>query len=112
MKRLISTISVSLLPTMALAQAVLPPSVLTLMGKIYNSILNPIIALLFGLAFAYFMWGVVKYVLHGDEEKSREEGRSAILWGIIGMFIMFGVFGIIKLIIGTIGADPDVLRGV
>jgi len=99
-----------LLPMIAYAE--IPASALTLMGKIYNMILNPIIGLLFGLAFMYFIWGVVKYALHGEEEKSRSEGRNAILWGIIGMFIMFGVFGILNLIIGTIGADPDVLNSV
>lgn len=89
-----------------------PASALALMGKIYNMILNPIIGLFFGLAFAYFIWGVVKYALHGEEEKSRSEGRMAIMWGIVGMFIMFSVFGILNLIIGTIGANPDVLGGV
>ena len=90
----------------------IPASALSFMGKLYNVILNPIIALLFALAFAYFIWGVVKYVWSGEQESMREDGRRSILWGVIGMFIMFGVFGIMRLIIGTIGADESVLGGV
>jgi hypothetical protein len=105
-------VSSFLMPLSAFAQTELPNRVLDLMGKIYNVILNPIIALLFGLAFAYFIWGIVRYVWSGEQESMREEGRRAIVWGVIGMFVMFSVFGILRLVIGTIGADPDVLGSV
>jgi hypothetical protein len=102
----------SVLPSVVCAQVVIPARVNTLMGKIYNVILNPIIALLFGLAFAYFVWGVIRYVWSAEQESMREEGRRAIVWGIVGMFVMFSVFGILRLVIGTIGANPNVLVGV
>ncbi len=99
-------------PVTVFAQTQIPPRLITLMGNIYNVILNPIIALLFGLSFAYFIWGVVKFVWYGEEESMRSEGKRSIVWGIIGMFIMFSVFGILRLIIGTIGENPSVLSGV
>jgi len=105
------TIISLLSPLYALAQEV-PESALALMGKIYNVILNPIIALLFALAFVYFIWGVIRYAWSGEQESMREEGKRSIVWGVVGMFIMFSVFGIMRLIIGTIGADESVLGGV
>ncbi len=115
-KKLLQTIVLSgttlFLPMLSFAQTEIPQRALTLMGRIYTVILNPIIALLFGLAFAYLIWGVVKYVSQSDQEAMREEGRRAIIWGIIGMFVMFSVFGILRLVIGTIGADTDVLTSV
>jgi hypothetical protein len=91
------------LPT--IAQATIPPSALALIGKLYTVILNPIIVLLFALAFFYFMYGILQMVWYGDSEAEREKGRSAILWGIIGMFIMFSVFTIIRILVNSIGGN-------
>ena len=101
-----------LLPSSAFAQIEIPARAMTLMGRIYTVVLNPLISLLFGLAFAYFVWGVVKYVWSAEQEASREEGRRAIVWGLIGMFIMFSVFGILRLVTGSIGADANALSNI
>jgi len=47
------------------------------------------------------------YVLVNREQNpaASAAGRSHMLWGIIGMAIMFGVFGIIGFIARTVGAD-------
>lgn len=97
------------LPNVAEAGAI-PPSVLDFVGKISLNILNPLIALMFGLATAYFIFGVVKYVWDPDNEQAREEGRQSMIWGIIGMVIMVSVFAIMRMIINTIGADISVME--
>ena len=96
----------------AVAQAAtppIPPSVLAVIGKISTEILNPIIALLFAVALIYFIVGVFKYIWNPDNEEMRGEGRRGMLWGIIGMFVMVSVFGIMKLIINSFGIDPSVM---
>lgn len=97
------------LPTVALA-ATVPPAVLSLVGKISTNILNPIIAILFALAFVYFVWGVAKYIWSPDNEKARTDGQQAMLWGVIGMFIMVSVFGIMRFLISSIGADEALMN--
>lgn len=79
-------------------------SVQTLMDSINRVIINPLIILLFGLAVVYFIYGLTKYLISPDNEEVRKSSKSHMLWGIIGMFIMVSVFGIINLIINTIGA--------
>ena len=71
-------------------------------------ILNTIVVpLIFSLAFAAFIWGVVNYFfIRGDEDKSREEGRQFILWGIIGMAVLFSVWGFVNLLLSTLGIAP------
>ncbi|OGZ07799.1 MAG: hypothetical protein A3D65_05725 [Candidatus Lloydbacteria bacterium RIFCSPHIGHO2_02_FULL_50_13] len=98
-----------LLPNIAYA-ATTPPAVLTFVGKISTNILNPIIAILFALAFLYFVWGVAKYIWSPDNEKARTDGQKAMLWGIVGMFIMVSVFGIMRFLISSIGADPNLMN--
>jgi succinate dehydrogenase/fumarate reductase cytochrome b subunit len=72
--------------------------------KINRLIINPIIYFLFAAALAYFIYGIFMFLANADNEEEREKGKQHMLWGIIGMFIMFGVYGIMTIIIKTIGA--------
>lgn len=99
-----------LLPEIAHAAPALPPAVLTFIGNVYEEILNPIIAFMFVVATVYFIYGVVQYVWQPDNEEAREKGKRAMLWGVVGFVIMTSVFGIMWIIIRTIGADPGLMR--
>jgi len=76
------------------------------LGNVVTQIVNPIILLLSALAFVVFVWGVFEFIAHGGDETKRTEGRKAILWGIIGLVIIFGAYGIINLALGTFGIAP------
>ncbi len=72
---------------------------------ILNTVVAPVI---FTLAFIFFVWGVVNYFfIHGGEEAKREEGRQFILWGIIGMVVLFAVWGILNILLSTLGIAPS-----
>ncbi|MHB8860305.1 MAG: hypothetical protein ACYC48_01030 [Minisyncoccota bacterium] len=69
-----------------------------------NTVVVPIIL---SLAFAAFIWGVVSFFfLHGDDERKREEGRQFIFWGIIGMVVLFSVWGFVNIMLSTLGIAP------
>lgn len=71
---------------------------------ILNTVVVPVI---FAFAFASFVWGVVNYFfLHGDEEGKREEGRKFIFWGIIGIVVLFSVWGFVNIMLSTLGIAP------
>lgn len=73
------------------------------LGAIAQVILNPLIVFGFVVALLYFFWGILKFVMNAGEVSGRDEGKQSILWGLIGMFIMVSVFGIIKIILNTFG---------
>lgn len=73
-----------------------------LIKKISDNILNPLIYLMFGVAFVVFLWGVAEYVMHLDNEEARTTGGRHMLWGIIGMAIMLSALGIKALIANTV----------
>jgi len=77
----------------------------TLMNSINRVIINPLITLLFALAVVYFIYGLARYLLSPDNEEIRKTSKSHMLWGIIGMFIMVSVFGILNLIMNTLGVN-------
>jgi hypothetical protein len=84
----------------------MPPAVQTFLGDVSRVILNPIIGLAFAVAFVVFVWGVFQFILSQTSDDKREEGKRKILWGLVGMFIMFSVYGIISLILNTFGIPP------
>lgn len=73
----------------------------TFLGKVVTQIVNPIILLLAAVAFVAFLWGVFEFIRHAGDEAKRAEGKSAIMWGIIGLVIIFGAYGIINIALGT-----------
>ncbi len=107
--RYLALIPLSAFPVLALAASV-PGPVLEFLGKVAENVLNPIIAIFFALAFAYFVWGVAKYIWSPDSEEARATGQKSMLWGVIGMLIMVSVFGIMRFLINSIGADPALMN--
>ena len=71
----------------------------------FISLLNTVVVpIIFALAFAAFIWGIVNFFfLHGNDEKKREEGRAFFIWGIIGMVVLFSVWGLVNLVLSTLG---------
>ena len=71
---------------------------------VFNTVIVPVI---FALAFLAFIWGIMSYFFfHGGEEQKRTEGRQFILWGIIGMVVLFSVGGVVKILLSTLGIMP------
>ncbi len=58
---------------------------------------------MFSLALAYFLWGLVAFIRNAANAEARATGQRHMLWGIIGMVIMVGVFGIISLLVNLFG---------
>ena len=73
------------------------------LGRFVENIVNPLIYFLFAIALLYFLYGVLVFILNADDESGRDTGKKHMLWGIVGLFIMVSVYGILGLIIGTVG---------
>lgn len=82
------------------------PAISTLITKIIDVIVTPLITFLFFLTMLIFVWGVFGLISKGDDSTARQEGQRHILWGTVGMSIMVSVYGIIRLIGSTVGVDP------
>ncbi|MDR3548867.1 MAG: hypothetical protein P4M11_11480 [Candidatus Pacebacteria bacterium] len=63
-----------------------------------TQILTPIITLLALGAFIVFVWGVVEYIRNADNDEARKLGQQHILWGLIGLVIIFGANALVTLI--------------
>jgi hypothetical protein len=75
----------------------------------FGGILNSVIPVLFGLSLAYFFWGVAQFILHdAGNEKTRDDGKKKIMWGVVALFVFVSIYGIIKFVGDAIGIDTPV----
>lgn len=73
--------------------------------NLLNVAVVPVIA---ALAFAAFIWGAVNYFfVSGDDEAKRKEGRAFIFWSLLGMAVLFSVWGFVNVLLSTLGFAPD-----
>jgi hypothetical protein len=80
------------------------------LGFFTCTIAKTIIPFIFALAVLMFIWGVVKFFLiNGDEEKQREEGKQFILWGIISLAVMISIWGLVNILSNTFGISTSAL---
>jgi len=107
MKLLITTISNGMnLFSAKIAYA----SVDTFLANVNREIINPLIKFLFALAVVYFLWGLIDFFLHPENEEKRTEGKSHMIWGIVGITIMMGVWTWTRIALNTLhieGIDPE-----
>lgn len=72
-----------------------------LLSCVRQTLIIPLINILLGLAFLVFCWGIVKYLYKADNDAERKKGKNLILFGIIGLFVMVSVWGIVNILSGT-----------
>lgn len=90
-------------PVIAFAQDA--RGILTIIADIFRYI----IPILITLAVIYFIWGVIMYLIGGDEEK-KKKASGMIIRGLIGLFIIIAFWGIIRVVTDTFGVGPEQLN--
>ena len=87
------------LPLVAAAQV---RSITEAAGVVIQIINGVLVPLVFALAFIVFIWGVFQYfIMGGHDEEAKEKGRSLMLWGLVGFFLMVSVWGLVNILVGT-----------
>jgi len=89
----ISLITLALMPSVAFAQLGRIGALFAEARMLVTTVLVP---LLIDLAVLAFFWGLVKFIFAQGSEKSSADGKKIMIWGLIGLFVMISVWGIIK----------------
>ena len=92
-----------------MAAAASSPAFSNFLNAVIAQIINPLILLLIAVAFIAFLWGVFEFVMYAGDASKRAEGQQAILWGLIGLVIMFGAYGLINIAATSVGV-PNIQR--
>ncbi len=76
-----------------------------LLGAVVTVIVDPIVFFMFGLAVAVFFYGLVEFIWTAGNGGDVADGKRHMVWGVVGLFIMVSVNGILHIICNTIGCS-------
>lgn len=97
MKKIVYTAALSLaLPLTAAAQV----SNLEDVFQFINNLLNTLLPLIIAAAVVYFIYGIARYVMAGDED-AKAAAKDKIIYGVIGLFVMVSVWGLVNILTNT-----------
>ncbi|MEK7634941.1 MAG: hypothetical protein AAB446_00705 [Patescibacteria group bacterium] len=65
---------------------------------------NILVPLVFTSALLFFFYGVAKYIWSAGD---KEESKKIMIWGIVALFVMSSVWGIVYFIRGELGLTDD-----
>jgi hypothetical protein len=103
MKKLIA-LTLSLAPLSTFAQQITDVNGLT--SKATN-IGNTVVILLISFAVIWIIINVVRYLIAGGEE-DRKKGGMAILWGVVGLFVILSIWGLVAILKNTFSTNNNV----
>ncbi len=99
---------IALLPAIAFAQITLitppsdvcPPTGVQMWICKVHEILNSIVPVLLALGVVYFVWGILRFVI-ADGEEAKTKGRDHMIFGIIGLTMIIGFWGLVEVLVTT-----------
>lgn len=62
-----------------------------------GSLIGLLIPFVVGIIVLVIFWGIAKFVYYADNEDERKKGKKIMLWGIIVLFIITSLWGIVSL---------------
>ncbi len=72
-------------------------------GFILSLLLDYVIPIIIGFAVVVFLWGILKFITKAGDEGAQTEGKQLMLWGIIALFVMTSVWGLVHILTNTFG---------
>lgn len=68
--------------------------------------INLVIPVLTLLALVLFLYSGYRYIIKSGETQGKGREREALLWGIVALFVLFSVWGLLRIICNTlVGSD-------
>ena len=72
-----------------------------------TALINRLIPLVIGIGVLVFLWGLVGFVTAGGDEEKRKDARSLMIYGIIVLFVMVSVWGLVRILVTTFGTGQN-----
>jgi hypothetical protein len=99
----ISAVLAALVPMMAFGAGEMA-GVGTFVSNIMLFMNNILVPFVFAFAFLVFIWGMFKaFILGGSDEAAQSQGKSLMLYALIGFVVMISLWGIVNLLVSSFG---------
>lgn len=103
MKKFLVSALTFVAPAIAFAQAVNTSYIDSILTAV-ESIINTLLPIIIAGAVVYFVWNIARYVTAGDDT-AKEQVKDRIIYGVIGLFAMVAVWGLVNLLAGILGVE-------
>jgi len=65
------------------------------------TLMKAVVPLLVSLAVVGFVYGIIQYFLNPDNEEKKKAGKSYMFWGIVTLFVMVSIWGLVGVFSST-----------
>lgn len=72
-------------------------------------ILDTALPLLIAAAVVWFVYGLFQLFFADDTEK-KDKAKNTVLWGVIALFVMVSVWGLVNILVGTFNLNNQAQR--
>lgn len=102
----------------AILLTIIPQSVSAQAGRVrdfkgliqfFINLIKDLIPLVIALTVLVFLWGIFKLVLAGDSEDKRNEAKTIMFYGIVSLFVMVSVWGLVRILTVSIFGSGEFL---
>ena len=111
MKKLFAFV-VAFVPGIASAQTLASLNNINDVSNKFTGILNQITILLISLAVLWIIISVVRYLIAGGDSEKRKEGGLRILWGIVGLFVIVSIWGLVSILTNSFATTNTASQGI
>ncbi len=66
------------------------------------------IPVIFALGLIIFLWGLLMFLRAAGDENAADEGKRRIIWGVVIMFVMIAVWGLVGILSQLSGIQPGI----
>ena len=60
---------------------------------------------LVSLGVLFVIWNAVRSIIHADDAEKRKTYQAAIIWGIVGLFAILSIWGLVTILQNTFGTN-------
>ncbi len=68
-----------------------------------QKLVDLLIPIVFAVALLVFLWGLGIFVFKAGSEEARTEGRRLMFWGVIALFVMSSIWGLVAFLVDGLG---------
>jgi hypothetical protein len=94
--------TMALAPALAFAQNL--GNLETLLQSVGN-LVDIALPIVVGLALLTFFWGLVKFIFAQSNEEAKTDAKRIMIWGLVALFVMVSVWGLVRFIGTALGID-------
>ncbi len=98
----LGVLSVFVAPAIAGAQSI--GGILGLLAQA-NDLINRLIPFIIALTVLIFLWGIFRLVMAGGDGEARKEAQGYIIWGVVALFVMVSVWGLVNILVRSVNLD-------